>query len=205
VLDLGCGIGNLSNVLAQLVSPGQVVAIDPDEKRIEIAKKEKTADNMEYLVAGADNIPGENYDIIFSNYVLHWIPHNKSLFGPIARLLKEGGRFAFCTVGVITEEYFDKNYGWTDEEDKPKFMNAVHGLTESDVKRLAKENGFEVKFLESDSSRFEYENAKDFIHGHMVHGKTTPDMYDEKRISEFYGEGKIVIMLPIVSAILQKV
>ena len=83
VLDLGCGIGDLTKILAQRVAPGQVVAIDPDEKRIEIANKEQAADNIKYLIGGSDNMPGENYDIIYSNYVIHWIPNNKNIFGPL--------------------------------------------------------------------------------------------------------------------------
>ena len=39
VLDLGCGTGHLSSVLAERVGPlGSVVGVDPDEKRLEIAK-----------------------------------------------------------------------------------------------------------------------------------------------------------------------
>lgn len=40
VLDLGCGTGNLAVVLSELVGPeGKVVAVDPDEERIKIAKE----------------------------------------------------------------------------------------------------------------------------------------------------------------------
>ena len=203
VLDLGCGIGDLTKILAQHVAPGQVVAIDPDEKRIKVAKKEQAADNIKYLIGGSDNMPGENYDIIYSNYVLHWIPNNKDIFGPIARLLKKGGRFAFRTLDVISKEIFDRYYGWLDKN-WSTWNNTMYGLTENDVKTLAEENHFEIKFLESGSIKMEYEDVEDYIQGHLVHGKSTRDMYDEKKLSDFFGDGKITVLLPHVSAILQK-
>ena len=203
VLDLGCGIGNLTKILAQRVAPGQVVGIDPDEKRIKVAKKEQAADNIKYMISGSDNMPGENYDIIYSNYVLHWIPNNKDIFGPIARLLKKGGRFAFHTLDVISKEICDRYYGWSDKN-WSSLNNTVSGLTENDVKTLAEENHLEVKLLESGSFKIEYENVEDFIQGHLVHGTTSRDLYDEKKLSDFFGDGKITVLLPRVSAILQK-
>ena len=203
VLDLGCGIGDLTKILAQRVAPGQVVAIDPDEKRIEIANKDQVADNIKYLIGGSDNMPGEKYDIIYSNYVLHWIPSNKDIFGPIARLLKKGGRFAFCTMDVISKEICDRYYGWSDKN-WSSLNNIMSGLTENDVKTLAEENYLEAKFPKSGSIKMEYENIEDYIQGHLVHGKSTRDMHDEKKLSDFFGDGKITLLLPRVSAILQK-
>ena len=40
ILDLGCGTGELSAYLAELVGPeGKVVGIDPDKERIQLAKE----------------------------------------------------------------------------------------------------------------------------------------------------------------------
>ena len=74
VLDLGCKTGYLSKVLVDLVGPeGQVVVIDPDTERLKVARDKYTASNLQYLEGSSDNIPGGEYDIVFSNYALHWI------------------------------------------------------------------------------------------------------------------------------------
>ena len=72
------------------------------------------------------------------------------------------------------------------------------------MKTLVEENHLEVKFLESGSIKMEYENVENYIQGHLVHGKSTRDMHDEKKLSDFFGVGKITLLLPRVSAILQK-
>ena len=40
ILDLGCGTGELSTYLAELVGPeGKVIFVDPDKERIQLAKE----------------------------------------------------------------------------------------------------------------------------------------------------------------------
>ena len=40
ILDLGCGTGELSSYLAELVGPeGKVIGVDPDKERIQLAKE----------------------------------------------------------------------------------------------------------------------------------------------------------------------
>ena len=74
ILDLGCGTGKLTPVLADLVGPeGQVVGINPDTERLKIAKEKHSAPNIVYLEADAEHLPGEDYDLLFSNCVLHWV------------------------------------------------------------------------------------------------------------------------------------
>ncbi len=71
VLDIGCGTGNLTTALSELVGPnGQVVAVDPDSQRIEFAKKENARPNIEYLVGDDQSFPGEDYDFIVSGNAL---------------------------------------------------------------------------------------------------------------------------------------
>ena len=66
VLDLGCGTGYLSKVLADLVGPeGQVVAIDPDTERLKVAKDKYTASNLQYLEGLVITSQGESM-ILFS-------------------------------------------------------------------------------------------------------------------------------------------
>ena len=72
VLDIGCGTGNHSKVIADLVgAEGKLVGIDPDTERLRLAKEMYSASNIEYLERSAEDIPGGRYDLVFSNHVLH--------------------------------------------------------------------------------------------------------------------------------------
>ena len=76
VLDLGCGTGYLTSVLAERVGEtGQVVGIDPDKERIAIANKTYgSINNVVFKECSAETLTGEElFDVVFSNYVIHWI------------------------------------------------------------------------------------------------------------------------------------
>ena len=96
VLDLGCGTGYLSNILADRVGPGgSVIGVDPDKERIRVAQEKYSAGNLTFLKSSSEDYPEDQYDLIFANYVLHWIKDKESLFENVQRNLKPGGRFAF--------------------------------------------------------------------------------------------------------------
>ena len=95
VLDLGCGTGQLSCVLAEKVGPnGRVVAVDPDKERLALAREKHRRSNIEYLEADDKTFPIDQYDLIFLNMVIHWI-HKKELFERVFNCLKPGGQLAF--------------------------------------------------------------------------------------------------------------
>ena len=205
VLDVGCGTGNVTKVLAERVHPGRVVGIDIDADRIAIAKNRYAADNIEHCVAGAgDNMPGEDYDLVFSNYVLHWVPNNEAVFGPIASKLTAGGRFAFIVLDTITQKMIDDHLGWANDQFKQGFLCRLKGLSKNDVERLAKENNFDVEDLRTGTYALEFENVDEYIEGYLVHGGLSKNMFDAEKIREFYGSSKVTMSLPTTVAILKK-
>ena len=71
ILDLGCGTGYLSALLADCVGPeGSVVVIDPNRGRLEVAENQYSRCNLVFLEANDANLPEDQYDLVFSNYVL---------------------------------------------------------------------------------------------------------------------------------------
>ena len=75
VLDMGCGTGELTRFLAELVGEdGEVVGVDPDKKRIKVAK-ENLADLPNVAVQVGDSVSGfphaneAYYDLHSSNLV----------------------------------------------------------------------------------------------------------------------------------------
>ena len=102
VIDVGCGTGDLTKHIADIVgSDGEVVGIDPDEARIKIAKKKfSEVGNLQFLVgSSATGFPHDAepyYDVHISTAVFHWLRNDeKKLYLQKAyHCLKPDGKLA---------------------------------------------------------------------------------------------------------------
>lgn len=96
VLDVGCGPGNLTSHMAQLVGElGSVVGIDPSTERIAIAVKTATRPNLSFFEGRAEDLsrfPTASFDIVFVNSTFHWVQDQPAALAEFARVLKAGGR-----------------------------------------------------------------------------------------------------------------
>jgi len=204
VLDLGCGTGNITKEMAKRVYPGKVTGIDPDPSRIQTAASKHASDNVNYAEGSTKNIPGEDYDLVFSNYVLHWVLDNEAVFGPIASKLKPGGHFVFIVLDIITKELVEKHLGWASEDFQKEFLSRLKGLSKNDVLRLADENGFEVEYVHKGDYALEFDSVDEYIQHYLIHGGITRDKFNEENIKKFYGSEKVNMNIDTVEAILRK-
>lgn len=95
VLEIGCGIGTVTGLMANRVTQGQIVGIDLSEKSIEIAKKRLAAQPQCRFMAG-DVITMEiagTFHIIVMPDVLEHIPieTHPQLFKKLCGLLRDDG------------------------------------------------------------------------------------------------------------------
>ena len=95
VLDIGCGPGNLTSHIAEMVGEGgSVVGVDPSKERIAIAR-EKVTPNLSFYKGKAEDLslfPSASFDIVFVNSTFHWVEDQPLALGEFARVLKLGGR-----------------------------------------------------------------------------------------------------------------
>jgi len=87
ILDLGCGNGFETAMLADLFPTATIVAIDRNFDRIEEAKGVYQRPSIEYRVDTIEDYQGSGYDVIVSNASLHWL---RSV-GGISRFLAPKG------------------------------------------------------------------------------------------------------------------
>ena len=211
VLNLGCGTGYLSKVLADLVGPeGQVIAIDPDTERLKVAKDKYTASNLQYLEGSSDNIPGKEgeYDIVFSNYVVQWIKDKGVLFKNIAQSLKIGGKFAFVTPSY---QDFNKEVLTPAEMYSPESRNAIisslHMLKMDEYKPFFYSSNFEIIYLEEHVREWKLHGVKDLVNfcsATLTHGRFDETHFDVETMKKHHGDGEIVFNPQIFTAILRK-
>ena len=112
ILDLGCGTGDNAAILAEVVGlKGQIIAIDPDSERLNIAiSKYGKLSQIWFLKATASNFPyslEKPYDLVFSNMVFHWIANMEQPLSRIFQSLKPGGKFAFTVPARLTKTAID--------------------------------------------------------------------------------------------------
>lgn len=90
ILDIGCGTGQLTAQIAQ--AEAIVTGIDADTAMIEKAKANYP--HLEFAVADARSFQIDTqFDAVFSNATLHWIPEAEAVIRCIHQALKPQGRF----------------------------------------------------------------------------------------------------------------
>jgi trans-aconitate 2-methyltransferase len=97
VVDLGCGPGTLTAVLAGRWPGAQVRGIDSSAEMIEAARALPDAGGRLSFALGdvRDFTPDDGVDVIVSNAVLQWVPDHLPVVSRWAGLLRPGGWLAF--------------------------------------------------------------------------------------------------------------
>ncbi|WP_339727834.1 trans-aconitate 2-methyltransferase [uncultured Gimesia sp.] len=93
IVDVGCGPGNSTAVLASRFPEARLSGLDSSAEMLETAQ----ASNAEVNWFQADVTtwePEENFDLIFSNAVLQWVPDHQTVFPRLVRFLNPGGALA---------------------------------------------------------------------------------------------------------------
>lgn len=107
-LEIGIGTGKATRPFLDMGYT--VVAIEPVEKMLEIAKEKYKNDNIEFIDTTFEEAEiNEQFDIIYAASSFQWI-NDGDRFCKVIDLLKQGGTFArFKTVNLIDENKGDNN------------------------------------------------------------------------------------------------
>lgn len=94
VLDVGCGDGKLTAILAQQVTFGAVTGVDASPQMVALAQQRwGHARNMAFSCVDAQQLAFNGvFDAVFSTSVLHWVPDHPAVLAGVRRALKPGGR-----------------------------------------------------------------------------------------------------------------
>lgn len=101
-VDLGCGPGNSTEVLAQRYTQAQVTGLDSDQDMINAARKRSPQTSFE--LADIENwAPAQKYDVILANASLQWLPDHQTLYPHLVDCLTPGGTLAIQTPDNLQE------------------------------------------------------------------------------------------------------
>ena len=206
ILDLGCGVGNITLELAKKVGPeGKIVAVDPDGERLKIAREQYSASNIEYIQADDQTFPSAQYHVIFANAVIHWIRDKEALFKRVYDNLNPGGQFAFTTPdGFFPIPEIGKNV--FDILVHPGFLHQMFNgkmslLSESEYKSLPSISRFTQITTAVKSVDFQWDDLDSYIESMYgwFQGAFDPKSFDKhvlENLKEQFGDGPIHLPKP---------
>jgi trans-aconitate 2-methyltransferase len=93
IVDLGCGPGTSTELLAARYPDAEIVGIDNSEQMLAAARKRLPGLAFEKHDIGAWR-PAVRPDLIFANAALQWLPNHHELIPRLMSYLAEGGRLA---------------------------------------------------------------------------------------------------------------
>lgn len=101
VVDLGCGTGHLTALLARRWPSARVEGLDSSAEMVAAADP---SNGVAYRVGDVrDWAPGEPVDVVVSNAVLQWVPDHLSLLPRLAAGVAPGGWLALQVPGNFGE------------------------------------------------------------------------------------------------------
>lgn len=141
ILDLGCGTGTLTYQLAELCN--KVVGVDSSENMINKAKIHYP--NIDFMVCDALDLPFENeFDIVFSNAVFHWISDHNKLAENIYKVLKSNGLLVCEFGGSGNVATVEKSFQQASKEFNFQYKPKFNFPTVEEFGNVLSENGFVI-------------------------------------------------------------
>lgn len=144
VLDLGCGAGHNTRVVASRCA--EVIAVDSSAAQLTRAQRLTSSDNVCYQQAEISTFlassPSAAYDLVFSVFGLEYLTDLKSAFAQVRRILRPGGRMLYCDLHPfascadlvrVTPDSFIRSASYFDETRRP--FTWILGDTTADLVR----------------------------------------------------------------------
>lgn len=142
VLDLGCGAGWATRIVARMVASedsrsGQVLGLDVSDEMVRRARAQsREFENIMYVWGSAAEIPWQEdfFDKVLSIESFYYYPDQDKALDELMRVMAPGGRMF-----ILINLYKDNPYSlrWVDELKVP-----VHVLSEQEYLELLKKHGF---------------------------------------------------------------
>lgn len=136
ILDIGCGPGNSTRVLADRFPTARVIGADSSPEMIRKAKEDHP--DLDFILFDASrdfDTLNEEFEVVFSNACIQWIPHHVELLKNMMSVLRKNGVLAVQTpmnyrepIHRIIQELV-KTEKWSGKFNSPSIF---HNLTQGE-------------------------------------------------------------------------
>ena len=98
IIDIGCGPGNSTEVLRQRFPQADILGVDSSPEMIRAAAQAHPEMRFQLCDAGTElGTLDRDFDVVFSNACIQWIPNHPKLLREMMQLLRPGGILARST------------------------------------------------------------------------------------------------------------
>ena len=192
ILDLGCGTGELSAYLAELVgSEGKVIGVDPDNERIQLAREShKQVKNLSFVEGSASILPQTGlgpFDIIFSNYALHFMKNKKQVFNNMFNSLKAGGNIAISYEDCLPPFEFNA-YMLLNPENGERICKEMYQCeTKAKIEHYCSSAGFQIVKHDKFCASIVFASIQSLMKWHwsVTHGVLDLSFVTEERLQKY--------------------
>jgi ubiquinone/menaquinone biosynthesis C-methylase UbiE len=168
ILDIGCGTGELAYELARQALPfdGKLISIDPDSERLKRANNNqpKSINNITYFNDNAEkltNIKESSIDIIYSNYVIHWVKNKENMLSEFYRCLQQNG---YCILEFIESlPQFEKEITLLTGIFAKDLINKFYCINKKDWITLLRLFGFKVDYVNLPILEYNFDSIEHFL------------------------------------------
>lgn len=146
VLDVGCGTGFLTQLLASTAAEHRLIALDLALPMLQMSRCKYPRMPVHYLCADAENLPflSESVTQIYSNLALQWAQELAASIAGFKRVLRPGGQLVFSTFGPATLS--ELKTAWAEVDDY-QHVNDFHAM--DDIEAFLRQA--DLKMIEIDS------------------------------------------------------
>ncbi|WP_075349613.1 class I SAM-dependent methyltransferase [Algoriphagus marinus] len=173
ILEIGCGIGTVSHLLAHQAKSGEVLAVDISPESIEKAKEIwKDQQNLTFEVSDMSNFdkPGKKFDFFVFPDVLEHIPVDQH-----ARLFQNIQKHSHSESVVFIHIPAPRYLQWMIENEPEKLQVIDQPLDSGELIKSLTKNGFYLEKMETYPIFFQEKDYQYFVfRASKPLGKSTP-------------------------------
>lgn len=155
VLDLGCGSGAITAVIASKVPSGIVIGLDISNIMLDFARENYSASNIIYMQGDARELPFiVQFDKVIAMLSLNWVKEQEQALASLFSALKSGGKAIITrpgkrptNLGLVAERLI-KTSRWSYLF--PDFKQTKRYYDAEEYTQLLKAAGFEVESINQD-------------------------------------------------------
>jgi trans-aconitate 2-methyltransferase len=172
VLDIGCGDGKITAMIAKRVPLGRVIGVDPSRDMIDFATTHfgpAVNPNLHFETADARTLSfKKQFNLVVSFNALHWVPEQDAALRSIARAMNADGRaqLRLVTAGQrqsiesVVEEV-RKSPPWN--RHFRDFHDPYSRLTPEEYAQAAAKNGLRVLRIHTEAKNWNFKSRAAFF------------------------------------------
>jgi trans-aconitate methyltransferase len=171
VLDVGCGEGKITALIAARVPRGEVLGVDPSRDMIAFASSHfgpATQPNLRFEVADARALAFiDTFDLVVSFNALHWVPDQDPVLRSIRAALTPNGRAQLRVVTARPRQSLESVV--EDVRQSPRWQESFTGfsdpylrLTPEQYVAVAERNGLRALRVRTHDETWDFESRTAF-------------------------------------------